>query len=103
MKKYIDYPTFESNIKAFGATSAKLDVIYNHSDHRCWSAVVDPGKSNIIVTFTLNKGDHGTYYFDIITQDRTSMDIYVDDIYDIISDLVGHQPIQLDELNLQYS
>lgn len=93
MRNYIDYNTFESHVKNLDANCFKLDINYNMADHRCWSAVVNPGQENIIVTFTMNKDRYGTYFFDIITQDRTSMDVYAVDIYDILGDLLHKNPV----------
>jgi hypothetical protein len=95
MRNYIDYNTFESHVKNLGYQVFKLDVNYNQADHRCWTAVINPGAENFLVTFTINKGNFGAHYFDLVTQDRTIMDIYTSDIYDIITDLLGKTPVVL--------
>ncbi len=96
MKNYIDYNTFESHVKDLGCSVIKLDIVYNISDCRCWTAVVNPGLDNILVTFVVNRLKYGSYYFDIITQDRTSFDVYADDIYDILSNLTGKTPVLIE-------
>lgn len=96
MRNYIDYNTFESHVKNLGADVTKLDVIYNMADHRCWTALINPLKENILVTFTMNKDRFGTYLFDIITQDRTSLDVFAVDIYDILGDMLHKNTVTLD-------
>jgi hypothetical protein len=66
------------------------------ADCRCWTAVINPESDNILVTFVVNRLKHGSYYFDIITQDRTSLDVYAADIYDILSDLTGRTHVTLE-------
>lgn len=96
MKNYIDYTTFESAIKNLGLSCTKLDIIYNVSDHRCWTAIINPGQNNILVTFSINKHKLGDHYFDIITDNRTAMDVWTDDIYDIIADITNTREVLLD-------
>lgn len=93
MRQYIDYHSFETEIKNLGFEITKLDINYNQSDHRCWSAIINPSKDNLIATFTINKYQYGSHYFDLITQNRTVMDIFTSDIYDIITDMIGKTPV----------
>jgi hypothetical protein len=101
MKNYIDYNTFESNVKNLGLTITKLDVNYNFADCRCWSAIINPSSDNILVTFVVNREKYGTYFFDILTHDRTSTNVYVDDIYDILETLTGQTQINIELENFQ--
>jgi hypothetical protein len=96
MRHYIDYNTFESHVKNLGMTVLKLDVAYNHGDCRCWSALINPSTDNIIVTFVVNREKYGSYYFDMLTQDRTATNIFVADIYDILSDITGQTQVNID-------
>jgi hypothetical protein len=86
---YIDYQTFASTLKNTGFTVAKLDIIYNISDHRSWTAVVNPDSHNILVTYTINKNGVGNRYFDIIANNKVLLDVYVEDIYQVIENLTG--------------
>lgn len=86
---YIDYQAFSSILKDNGCTVSKLDIIYNISDHRSWTAVVNSGTDNIIVTYTINKNGIGNRYFDVITDKKVLTDIYVEDIYQVIEKLTG--------------
>lgn len=94
MKKYIpvvEYKTFEDNIRKYNLSSAKLDIVYHVSDHRYWTAIVNPGKENLFVTFHVNKTQIGDRFFDILSSNKTATDIYVEDIYDAIALLVSKE------------
>jgi len=86
---YLDYPTFAGKIEQFECEIYKLDVIYNHADHRCWTAIINPKKDNIIVTYGINKYGPGTRYFDILASEKTMIDVYQDDVYSIIESMLG--------------
>lgn len=101
MIKYpiVEYKTFEDNIKRYELTSTKLDMIYNISDHRYWSAIINFGKENILVTFHVNKSNIGNRYFDLISSDRVITNVLVEDIYDTIDMLINKQ-YELQVLNI---
>lgn len=96
---YVDYATFASKIKHMEVNVLKLDIVYNQSDHRCWTAVINPGRENIVVTFHVNKyGYKNSFYFDILFQDKVYLDIYVEDIYDVIQNIIQKSVPDLSDL-----
>lgn len=51
----MDYNTFAGKVRNSDCSVLKLDIVYNHTDCRCWSAIVNQGKENIIVTYNVNR------------------------------------------------
>lgn len=86
----VEFLTFCENIKKYHMECYKLDIIYNISDSRCWTAIVNPGTNNIFVTFHVNRYVLGDRYFDILSNDKVMANIYVEDIYDSIALLTGY-------------
>ena len=86
---YLDYPTFLGKVRQYECQVQKLDLVYHQSDHRCWSAVINPGKENIIVTYGINKYGPGTRFFDVVTSDRVHTDVYQEDVYPMLETLLG--------------
>lgn len=84
----VDFSTFHSKMTNYGCKCVKLDVIYNVSDHRCWTAIINPSQENIVVTFHMNRTDLGERMFDVQTQNDVFEDIYTDSIYDLIESLL---------------
>jgi len=95
MKKdqYLDYPTFITRIKQHDCEYTKLDIIFNQSDHRCWSVLLSPNDKNIIVTYSINKNSVGNNVFDILTSERTYIDVEQDDIHIILTTLLGNATV----------
>jgi len=85
---FIDYQTFASKLKSDGYTVQKLDCVYPIQDTRCWTAVVNPGEENLIVTFIINRYNIGNHYFDILSSSRSITDIYSSDIYDVLDSIL---------------
>lgn len=85
---YIDYQTFAGRIKKSDLDIYKLDTSYPTADTRCWTALINQGTDNILVTFNVNRYQPGNQYFDILSKDKVITDIYVDDIYDTIDLLI---------------
>ena len=79
----MDYPTFANNVQKTHSIQ-KLDLIYNYADSRCWTALIDRGVSNILVTYHVNKYELGTQYFDIFYGDSVLSDVEIDEIYDTL-------------------
>ncbi len=61
----MDYPTFNNNISKTPNKITKLDLSYNHSDGRCWTALINPESQNIVVTYVVNRYEIGHQCFDI--------------------------------------
>lgn len=98
MRKYIpvvEYKTFEDNIKRFNLECYKLDVVYHVSDCRYWTAVVNPKKENIFVTFHVNNTQIGDRFFDVLSSEKTISYVYVEDIYDTIDLIVNKDTINV--------
>lgn len=80
----MDYHTFVGKVKNANCSVTKLDLVYNQADCRCWSAIVNQGKENIIVTFNVNRSELGSKEFDILSSNRILTDVEPEDICDII-------------------
>lgn len=85
----VDYGVFAENIKKYHLTCSKLDIAYNVSDSRCWTALVNPEAENLLVTFHVNKYNLGDRYFDILSSTKSVSDIFVEDIYDSIDLIIN--------------
>ena len=88
---YIDYKTFASRMKKNDIRVFKLDTTYAMADTRCWTALINEGTDNILVTFNVNRYAIGNQYFDIMSSKKIITDVYVDDIYDTIDLLINNQ------------
>lgn len=84
---YVDFQTFASRLRSNGLKVLQLDYTYSFADVRCWSALINQGDDNIIVHFVVNRYNIGNKYFDVITENKVYTDVYVDDIYDLITNL----------------
>jgi hypothetical protein len=80
----MDYNTFAGNVKKSHCTVTKLDTAFNHADSRCWSALINPGRDNIIVTHSINKNDIGSQTSDIFSSQRIMTDVENEDVFDVI-------------------
>jgi hypothetical protein len=80
----MDYHTFAGKVKNSNCSVLKLDLVYNQTDCRCWSAIVNQGKENIIVTYSVNRSEHGSREFDILSSNRILTDVDPEDVFDII-------------------
>jgi hypothetical protein len=88
----MDYPTFANNIQKTH-TIQKLGLIYNYTDTRCWTALIDRGVSNVLVTYHVNKYELGTQYFDIFYSGNVLSDIETDEIYDTLDMILDGQTV----------
>jgi hypothetical protein len=80
----MDYQTFAGKVKNSNCSVLKLDLVYNHTDCRCWSAIINQGKENIIVTYSVNRSEHGSKEFDILSSNRILTDVDPEDVCEII-------------------
>jgi len=80
----MDYHTFAGKVKNSNCSITRLDLIYNQTDCRCWSAIINQGKENIIVTYSVNRSEFGSKEFDILSSNRILTDIEPDDVCEII-------------------
>ena len=80
----MDYNSFAGKIRNSDCSVTKLDLVYNHTDCRCWSALVNQGKENIIVTYSVNRSEFGSQVFDILSSNKILTDIEPEDIFDVI-------------------
>jgi hypothetical protein len=86
----MDYKTFSEKVRNSECSLTKLDLIYNHIDSRCWSAIINQGKDNIIVTYSINRSDLGSQVFDVFSSSKILTDIEAEDIYDVIEFMVSN-------------
>ena len=84
-----DYPTFEGKIEKYDHTCKKLEISYNKSDSRCWSAIIQPNKENVFVTCHANKWEYGDRLFDIISSSKVVFDVDPEDIYQTIDLIIN--------------
>lgn len=84
----MEYLKFADNVKKIDCSVLKLDVAYNHADSRCWSALLNQGKDNIVITHHLNKNDYGEQLFDILSSDKIITDVELEDLYDTLDLLI---------------
>lgn len=96
--EYIDYQTFASRMKSNGHTVHKMDISYPISDTRCWTAQINQGKDNILITLNVNRYQIGNQYFDILADSKNITDVYIDDIYDTVNLLV-REPLETTYFN----
>jgi|TARA_R110000803_G_scaffold35933_2_gene77436 hypothetical protein len=83
------YDEFSSQLRTeCGLTSAKLDIHYNESDHRCWTALIGRDTANVFVTFNVNRGDRGIKNYDILGDGRQLVEVHPSDIFEILSDIL---------------
>lgn len=68
-----------------GISSNRLDIIYNESDSRLWTAVINGG-SNILVTLHINKLDYGQKTFDVLSEKKRYIQIELSDVFSIINE-----------------
>jgi hypothetical protein len=102
----MDYNTFAGRLKNTNLTVTRQNISYNQADTRCWTAIVNKGTDNIIVTYNVNRYEQGTQYFDIVSSSKILTDVEPDEILDTIelivskSPLLVDQPQELSELNV---
>lgn len=80
----MDYHTFAGKARGPNCSVTKMDFLYNQSDCRCWSALINQGKDNIVVTFSVNRSEYGVQLFDVFSSKRIFTDIEPEDIFDVI-------------------
>jgi hypothetical protein len=96
--EYIDYQTFSSRMKSNGHTVHKMDITYPLADTRCWTAQINKGTDNILVTLNVNRYQIGNQYFDILADSRNIVDVYIEDIYDTVN-LMIREPLETTYFN----
>lgn len=87
----MDYNTFAGTVKKSDCTVTKLDIGYNQIDCRCWSALINQGTDNIIVTHSVNRSEYGTQCFDIFTSTKIITDVEAEDISETVDLLISKQ------------
>lgn len=70
-----------------GLQCERLDISYNDSDSRCWTAVIGKGDSNVFVTLHLNHGALGVKDFDIIANRKNRFGISESEIFENLSEI----------------
>jgi hypothetical protein len=90
----MEYSKFADNVKKIDCSVIKIDIAYNQSDSRCWSALLNQNKDNIVVTHHLNKYDYGTQTFDIFSSDKIITDVETEDLYDTLDLLIKREQVQ---------
>jgi hypothetical protein len=90
-----DYSTFKGKIeRADGVVCQKLDILYHTSDSRVWSAIINPSKESIIVTFHYNKTDLGDASFDVLANQKEFMGVDGEFIFDVLEQLIAQPELE---------
>ncbi|HRO65918.1 MAG TPA: hypothetical protein PKU78_06850 [Candidatus Dojkabacteria bacterium] len=89
MSRIVDYNWFVTQAKKHELDIVKLDVIYPMTDTRCWSAVINPNRDNVIVTFNINRYNVGNGYFDILSSSKNIVNVYISDIFETIETVLS--------------
>ena len=84
----VDYSTFTQNLAKFASQTFKMDIYYSKADSRCWSALINQGNDNVIVTYHINKEHYGDHSFDILSSSRAYIGIEPEYIYDILDEIL---------------
>ena len=84
----MEYSTFTGNLKKSNCSVTKLETIYNQADCRCWSAIINQGSDNVIVTHSVNRYSQGTQLFDVFASSKIVADVEPEDVFDTIDLLV---------------
>jgi hypothetical protein len=91
MPDLIDYATFSDNLAKFETKTFKLDIYYPKGDSRTWTALLNAGTDNVLVTYHLNKNYYGSHSFDVIASDSNFVDVDPEYIYDTLDGVLTHQ------------
>ncbi len=87
----LDYQAFINGLGKLNISVSKLDIGYNRADSRCWTAVINPGKDNVLVTFHANKRHLGDQTFDVISSEKIYTDLDPEFVYDVIDQTLENQ------------
>jgi DNA-binding sugar fermentation-stimulating protein len=88
----LDFPTFKGKLGKYDITASKMDIYYKQHDPRAWTAIINSGVENILVTYFINRNDIGERNFDIITENKSYKEVEEEDIYQTIDLLVKKTP-----------
>jgi hypothetical protein len=80
----IEYGTFQSKVEKYECKCQKLDVFYGKADSRCWTAIINPNKENLFVTYHINRYDIGDSSFDVLSSEKILLEIDPEDIYQTV-------------------
>lgn len=94
MSNIIDYAIFQSKIEKYECKCQKLDIYYNKSDSRCWTALINPDTDNVLVTQHINRYDLGDTSFDVLSSEKNITDVDIDDIYQTVELLLHHKIVK---------
>ena len=89
MNEIIDYGVFQGKIEKYECKCEKIDIFYSKADSRCWTAIINPTKECIFVTYHINKNEYGDSLFDIVASTRSMTDVDNEDIYQTIELLLN--------------
>lgn len=97
----LDFTVFKSKVETLGAKVTKLDILYNQSDSRVWTAIINPSNEALFVTGHINRVltnsaepfRMGNKSFDILSSTQTMINVHIDDVYDNINDLLDEKEV----------
>ena len=92
----MDYNTFAGKVRNADCFVTKLDLAYNQSDCRCWTAIINQGKENIVVTYSVNRSELGSQAFDVFSSTKILTDVEPEDVCDVV-ELMLNTPVFVEE------
>jgi hypothetical protein len=93
----MEYKSFAETVIKYDCVVTKLEISYIHADPRCWSALVNQGSDNILVTHNINRSSHGEQLFDVFSSTKILTDIEPYDVYDVIELMIKRTPTETKE------
>lgn len=84
------YDEFEKLVdEKCGLKVKRMEVSYNESDTRCWTAIIGHNNQNILATYHVNKTEYGTRCFDILSSRNPSLEIPENEVFEVITNLLN--------------
>ena len=103
----ITYKDFYEKCRDWEWVVEKLDIMYNESDSRCWTAVVntvvdaEPQNDNILVTLHVNKERFPSQCFDVHGYKRTVESVHFEDVYDLVQNFMQTKEKEINQKELE--
>lgn len=90
MPDLLDFATFANNLAKFETKTYKMDIYYPKGDSRTWTALLNAGTDNVLVTYHINKNSYGEHSFDIVASDSIFVDVDPEYVYDTLDGVLTH-------------
>lgn len=87
----LDIKTVTTFLADMDLTYINLKIPYSRSDCRVWTLQVDENNLNFLLTACVNRSDLNEVTFDILTKNGVISNIYDDEIFSKIQELVSNK------------